>query len=57
MTKSELKQHLLSNRDDKEGLKELKSIPKRNVITIPANTNALEQEGILKQVISDFESN
>lgn len=57
MTKSQLKQYLLENRDDKEALKELKSRPKQNVITISANTNAAEQERILKQAISKIESN
>ena len=57
MTKSELKQYLLNNRDDKEALKELKSRPKQNVITIPANTNALEQEEIIKQALSNIKSN
>jgi len=57
MTKSELKQYLLDNRNDKEALKELKSRPKQNVITIPANTNTVEQEEILKQAISSIESN
>ena len=57
MTKSELKQYLLNNRDDKEALKELKSRPKQNVITIPANTNALEQEEIIKQALSNVENN
>jgi hypothetical protein len=49
MTKSQLKQYLLDNRDDKEALKELKSRPKQNVITFSANTSAEEQEKILKQ--------
>ena len=44
MTKSELKQYLLNNRNDKEALKELKSRPKQNVITIPANINTEEQD-------------
>ena len=57
MTKRELKQYLLNNRDDKEALKELKSRPKQNMITIPANTNPVEQERILKQTISSIESN
>ena len=57
MTKSELKQYLLNNRDDKKALKELKSRPKHNVITIPANIDAVEQEEILKQAISSIESN
>lgn len=57
MTKSELKRYLLNNRDDKEALKELKSRPKQNAITIPANTNAVEQEEILKQAIFNIDSN
>ena len=56
MTKSELKQYLLNNRNDKEALKELRSRPKQNVITIPANTNAAEQKQILKQAISNIGS-
>ena len=56
-TKSELKQYLLNNRHDKEALKELKSRPKQNVITIPANIDAVRQEEILKQAISNVESN
>ena len=57
MTKKELKQYLLNNRNDKEALKELKSRPKQNVITIPANINTEEQEQILKQALSNIESN
>ncbi|MGD1919741.1 MAG: hypothetical protein ACFCAD_13125 [Pleurocapsa sp.] len=57
MTKSELKQYLLDNRDDKEALKELKSRPKQNVITIPANIDTVKQEEILKQAISNIEGN
>ena len=57
MTKSELKQHLLDNRNDKEALKELRSRQKQNVITISANTNPAEQEQILKQAFSNLEIN
>ena len=57
MTKSELKQYLLNNRDDKEALKELKSRPKQNVITLTADISTEEQERILKQTISSIESN
>ena len=57
MTKSELKQYLLNNRDDKEALKELKSRPKQNVITLTADISTEEQERILKQTISSTESN
>ena len=57
MTKKELKQYLLNNRNDREALKELKSRPKQNVITIPANINTEEQEQILKQALSNIESN
>ncbi len=57
MTKRELKQYLLNNRDDKEALKELKLRPKQNVITIPANMNTEEQKQILKQALSNIESN
>lgn len=57
MSKRELKQYLLENRDDKEALKELKSRPKQNVITFTANTDAEEQEKILKQAISNMENN
>ena len=57
MTKSELKQYLLDNRDDKEALKELKSRPKQNLITIPANIDTVEQEKIFKQAFSNLESN
>ena len=57
MTKSELKQYLLDNRDDKAALKELKSRPKQNVITIPSNIDTEKQEEILKQAISSVESN
>lgn len=53
MTKSQLKQYLLNNRNDKEVLRELKSRPKHNLITIAANTTAEEQERILKKVILD----
>ena len=56
MTKSELKQYLLNNRNDNEALKELKSRPKQNVISISANTNAAEQKKILKQAISNIGS-
>ena len=56
MTKSELKQYLLNNRNDQEALKELKSRPKQNVISISANTNAAEQKQILKQAISNIGS-
>jgi hypothetical protein len=56
MTKSQLKQYLLNNRDDKEALKELKSKPKQNVITFSANTNIQEQERILRQAISNLKS-
>ncbi|MEL6580165.1 MAG: hypothetical protein AAFQ14_10450 [Cyanobacteria bacterium J06621_12] len=56
MTKSELKQYLLDNRNDKEALKELKSRPKQNVITIPANIDTAKQEEILKQAISNVKS-
>lgn len=51
MTKSQLKQYLLDNRNDKEALRELKSRPKHNVITIAANTTTEEQEQILKKAI------
>ncbi len=53
MSKSQLKKHLLDNRHDKEALRELKSRPKQNVITISANTSVEEQERILKQVIEE----
>ena len=56
MTKSELKQYLLDNRNDKEALKELKSRPKQNVITIPANIDTAKQEEILIQAISNVKS-
>lgn len=55
MSKSQLKQYLLDNRDDKEALKELKSRPKQNVIIIAADTSVEEQEFILKQVIQENE--
>lgn len=55
MTKRELKQYLLDNRNDKEALKELKSRPKQNLITFSANTNSEEQKRILKQAISDLD--
>ena len=55
MSKSQLKKHLLDNRHDQEALRELKSRPKQNVITIPANTSVEEQERILKQVIKQYE--
>lgn len=51
MSKSQLKQYLLDNRHDKEALRELKSRPKQNVITISANTSVKEQKRILKQII------
>ena len=57
MTKSELKQYLLNNRNDQEALKELKSRPKQNVIVIPANTSTAEQEKMLKQGLSNIKSN
>jgi hypothetical protein len=57
MTKSELKQYLLNNRDDKEALKELKSRPKQNVITLTADLTTEEQKRILRQTISDIKSN
>jgi PHD/YefM family antitoxin component YafN of YafNO toxin-antitoxin module len=57
IAKSQLKQYLLNNRDDQEALRELKSRPKHNVITISANTNAEEQERILKRAISNLKSN
>ncbi|WP_158260734.1 hypothetical protein [Pleurocapsa sp. CCALA 161] len=57
MTKSQLKQYLLNNRDDKEALKELQSRPQKNVITISANMNAEEQERILKRALSNLKSN
>ena len=57
MTKSQLKQYLLNNREDKEALKELKSRPKQNVIVIPANMNTAEQEKMLKQALSNIKSN
>ena len=57
MTKSQLKQYLLNNRDDKEALKEPQSRPKKNVITISANMNAEEQERILKRALSNLKSN
>jgi hypothetical protein len=56
MTKTQLKQYLLDNRDDKEALKELKSRPKRNVIVFAANTTTEEQERILKEAISNQEN-
>ncbi len=55
MTKSQLKQHLLNNRDDKEALRELKSRPKQNVIILAVNTTVEEQERILKEAISNIE--
>ena len=57
MTKSELKQCILNNCDDKEALKELKSRPKQNVITLTADLTTEEQERILRQTISDLKSN
>ena len=57
MTKSELKQYILNNPNDKEALKELKSRPKQNVITLTADLTTEEQERILRQTISDLKSN
>ena len=56
MTKSQLKQYLLNNRNDKEALKELKSRPKQNTIVLSADISTEEQERIFKQTISDIES-
>ena len=55
MSKSQLKQYLLNNRYDKEALRELKSRPKQNVITIPANESVDEQKGIFRQVVKENE--
>ena len=55
MSKSQLKQHLLNNRHDKEALRELKSRPKKNAITIAADTPVEEQVRILKQIIEENE--
>ena len=57
MTKSQLKQYLLNNRNHKEALKELKSRPKQNTIVLSADLSTEEQERILKQPISAIESN
>ena len=56
MTKSELKQYLLNNCNDKEALKELKSRTKQNTIVLSADISTEEQERILKQTICDLES-
>ena len=55
MSKSQLKQYLLDNRHDKEALKELRSRPKQNAITMAADTSVEEQVRILKQVIEENE--
>ena len=55
MSKSQLKQYLLNNRYDKEALRELKSRPKQNVITISANESVDEQKGIFRQVVKENE--
>ena len=55
MSKSQLKQYLFNNRNDKKALRELKSRPKQNVITISGNTPFNEQESILRQVIKENE--
>ena len=52
MSKSQLKQHLLAHRDDKEALRELKSRPKQNAITISADISVEEQKRILKEAIN-----
>ena len=44
MTRRQLKQHLLNNRNDLEALRELQSRPKQNSITIPADTPKEEAE-------------
>jgi hypothetical protein len=51
MTNSQLKQHLLKNRDDKEALRELKGRPKKSAFVIPANATVQESDRILKNEI------
>ena len=53
MSKSQLKQYLLNNRHDREALRELKSRPKQNVITISADIPIDEQERILRQAVKE----
>ena len=53
MTQKELKQHLLSHRDDLEALRELKSRPKQTSVTISVDTSKEEQMRILKETIGD----
>lgn len=53
MSKSQLKQYLLNNRHDREALKELKSRPKQNVITIAADLPIDERERILRQAVEE----
>jgi hypothetical protein len=51
MTNSQLKQHLLKNRDDKEALRELKGRPKKSAFVIPADATVQESDRILKNEI------
>ena len=53
MTQKELKQHLLSHRDDLTALRELKSRPKQTSVTVGVNTSKEEQMRILKEIIGD----
>ena len=54
MTRKQLKQHLIDNRNDLEALRELKSRPKQNSVTIPANTPKEEAERILRAAIEQI---
>ncbi|MGL5942092.1 MAG: DUF6887 family protein [Waterburya sp.] len=51
MTNSQLKQHLLKNRDDREALRELKRRPKKSAFVIPADATVQESDRILKNEI------
>lgn len=51
MTRKQLKQHLLNNRNDLEALRELQSRPKQNSITISPETPKEEAERILREAI------
>ena len=52
MTRKQLKQYLLDNRNDLEALRELQSRPKKNSVTIPADTSREEAERILREAIN-----
>jgi hypothetical protein len=56
MTRKELKQYILTHRDDEEAWEEFTNHPRPNAIHFPANMPIEEQEARLKQLIEEANS-